>query len=484
MVIIGTGAGGATAARVLAEAGLDVVMIEEGPAPPQRGFRQDAYTAFKGLWRDLGFQVARGRTFMPILQGRAVGGTTVINGAIIHRLPEKIHAAWAADGAVDELLAFDALEKVFDQLDDELSVGPAPESVLGGNAASMRTGVERIGARGNRIRRAVADCQGAARCNQGCPTARKQSMHVTYVPRAIRAGARVYATCRAERILLRGDRAVGVEGRFRQPVGRKVGPTLRVTAKRAVIVAASAVQTPVLLQRSGIAHDLLGRRFQAHPGTSVMGRFDRPIDMWFGATQGYETTHFWEERMKFESVTVPTEIGAARLPGFGRALMAEVAGLGHVAQWGVQVRAEAKGRVRGGLFGGTDIHYDLTAEDVARYRTGIEKLVEMMFAAGAKEVYPGVHGLPERIASVDEIRPIRDLPDDPRRFHFIAAHLFGTTAMHRDPRKGVVRPDGRTHAVERLFVADSSVFPTNLGVNPQHPISAISWRIAERIAGG
>ena len=93
-----------------------------------------------------------------------------------------------------------------------------------------------------------------------------------------------------------------------------------------------------------------------------------------------------------------------------------------------------------------------------------------------------MHGLPERISSPDGLGDIDGLPDDPRLFHCIAAHLFGTTVMGRDPRNSVVRPDGALHGLEGLYVTDSGVFPTNLGVNPQHSICAVSWLIAEHVA--
>jgi len=110
-VIVGTGAGGATAARVLAEAGLDLILIEEGPKVTTSELRSDMYTAFKRFWRDMGFQVAEGRAFTPVLQGRCIGGTTVINGAIMHRMPEAIHAAWHDDYGVSDVLSYAALSR-------------------------------------------------------------------------------------------------------------------------------------------------------------------------------------------------------------------------------------------------------------------------------------------------------------------------------------------------------------------------------------
>jgi choline dehydrogenase-like flavoprotein len=484
VVIVGTGAGGATAARVLAEAGLDLILIEEGPKVTTSELRSDMYTAFKRFWRDMGFQVAEGRAFTPVLQGRCIGGTTVINGAIMHRMPEAIHAAWRDDYGVSDVLSYEALTRVYDQLDRELHVGPAPEPVVGNNSALMRAGVEKLGLRGNLIRRNVDGCRGSAHCNQGCPTARKQSMDVSYVPRAVAAGARVYATCRADRVRVQRKRATGVEATFRDPLGRREGPKLRVHARHGVILAASAIQTPLLLQASAIGRPsrLVGQRLQTHPGSGMMGVFDKPVEAWFGATQGYETTHYWSERMKFESVGMPLEVAAARLPGLGTAAMKEMIDFGHVGIWGVQVRAEAHGSVRQAPFGGAKIAFDMTTADLERLKLGLFRVAEMMFAAGAREVMPAVHGLPDRVRSVDEMKKVLDVPADPRHFHCIAAHLFGTALMGRGASSSVVAPDGQVHDVKDLYVADSSVFPTNMGVNPQHTICAVAWLFAERLA--
>jgi choline dehydrogenase-like flavoprotein len=484
VVVVGSGAGGATAARVLTEAGLDVAIVEEGPHIPTEELRSDMYTSTKWLWRDMGFQAARGRSFTPVLQGSCVGGTTAINGAIIHRVPEEIRRLWCEEHGAGELLGEADLERVYDRLDRELSVGPAPEDVLGENSKRMRAALEVLGLRGNAIRRNVNGCRGSAHCHQGCPTARRQSMNNSYVPRSIEAGARLYASCKALRIVARRGRAAGVEGRFADRFTGRKGPRLSIAARRAVIVAASAIQTPLLLRASGIgrASGLVGRRLQAHPGTAVVGVFDDPIRMWFGATQGFESTHFWNERMKFETIALPLEFLATRVPGLGGDLVRQLASYGNLAIFGVQVRARTMGDVKPGPFGGTSIAYDIADEDVCTLKIGVKRLVQMMFAAGAREVFPGVHGLPDRIGSPDEIEPILDLPDDPRHFHCIIAHLFGTAKMGPTSATGVVGPTLESHELGGLYVLDSSVFPTNMGVNPQHTICASSWLASERIA--
>lgn len=481
VVVIGTGASGGAAARALTDAGLDVVLLEEGPWVPPAAFHRDTWGAFKQLWRDRGFQAARGRIFLPILQGMCVGGSTPINGAIVHRLPEPILDVWTKEHGAGAFVNADDLERAYDTLDALLGVAPAPEDTLGGNNRAMRRGCEALGIEHHAIRRNVRGCEGSCRCLQGCPTARKQAMNVTFVPDALRAGARLYARCRAERIEAGGGGArATVRARF---VGAG-GGRIEVRAKRAVFVGASAIQTPQLLRASriGRASRLVGERLQCHPGASVIGVFDDPIEMWFGATQGYETTHWWHERMKFETVGMPLEVLGGRLPGFGAPLLERMAGFGHLAQWGVQVRAQAHGRVRRRPWG-TDIAYDLTDDDVRVLKLGLVRATEMMFGAGARQVYPGVHGLPEVVTSVDEMHPIYDLPDTPRLFHGIASHMFGTATIGRDARSGVVGPTLECFDAPGVYVIDSSAFPTNMGVNPAHTISAMAWLAAEHVAG-
>ena len=483
VIIVGSGAAGATAARVLAEAGLEVLILEEGPPIAPAARRRDVFTGFVAHWRDAGFQVAEGRAFTPVLQGVCVGGTTEVNGAIIHRLPESIHATWVRDHGADRLFDARSLGDVFDRLDAELSVTPVGPAEQGENNRLMKVGFDALGLSSQAISRNVRDCEASSRCVQGCPGERKRSMAVTMLPRAFGHGARLYADCRVEQVVTRDGRAVGVRARW---AGGEPGPAVTFTARRAVILAASAIETPLILQRSGVGRGsgLVGRRLQSHPGTAVLAEFDTPVEMWRGATQGHESLARWHEFLKFEALALPPELGAVRLPGVGAALGERMRRYGHLAQWGVQLRAKTLGRVRKGLFG-KRITYDLLDTDVEILKSGVATLMDAAIAAGARAVYPGVFGLPERLTAA-ELPAARvtlaRLSPDPRRFHCIMAHLFGTALMGTDPARSVVSPTLQCHDLPGLYVFDSSVFPTNLGVNPQHTICAVAWRAAEALA--
>jgi len=273
---------------------------------------------------------------------------------------------------------------------------------------------------------------------------------------------------------LRGGRAVGVRGT------RNESDTFEVRARRGVIVACGALHTPVLLRRAGLRGPV-GERFQMHPGCAVVGRFSERVHMGFGATQGYEVP-MRAQGFKLESLSLPPEMLAARIPGAGPEWQERVAELDHYAQWAVQVRMRAHGRVRTSFTGRPLATYEPLPADIAKAQAGVALMCRMFFAAGATEVYPGVGGLPEVLTDLREVEQLEQATLGPRNFHLIGSHLFGTATAGADGSTSVVGPDLQAHSVPGLFVMDASVFPTNLGVNPQHSIMAVVWRAAERLA--
>jgi choline dehydrogenase-like flavoprotein len=481
-VIVGTGAGGATAARVLADAGHDVVMIEEGAflKPDDRAL--GLADAFAQSARDMGTLATSSRVPMPLLQGRCVGGSTAINSGIVWRLPDNVRAELANRYQLSWLLEPNALDRIYSQLELDLEVAEVSEDVRGNNAALMERGAEALQLPGRPMRRNAKRCKGRARCLQGCPEGARQSMDVSYVPRAQSRGARLHTGMRAERITFDGTRARAVVGRVLDQAGETLQRFV-VAARRAVIVAAGAVWSPVLLRNSGIKRGV-GDGFQAHPGVAVVGAFREQVGMGFGATQAYEVP-LPRERMKLESITLPPELLAARIPGAGEAWQARLRHLDRFAQWCAIIRMEARGTVRAGLpFGGpVRVRYEPTRQDMKRVRNGVALIVQMMFAAGAEEVYPGVAGVPEILTRADQAEQILDERLGRGAFHLMASHHFATAAAGADHKRAVVDEDLRCHDAQGLYVMDASVLPENLGVNPQHTIMAAVFRAAERLAG-
>ncbi len=474
-VVVGSGAGGATAALVLSEAGREVVVLEEGPEVKDEDRGLGSNEVFMRLFRDRGTQVAMGRSVIPILQGRCVGGTTVVNGAIVWRLPEDAYErSFGAIGARDAIRLAD-LDARMDRVERDLSVAAASDHLLGGNGGLMKLGGAKLGWEGHPIRRNVVDCQGSGRCMEACPTKRKQSMEVTYLPRAAKLGARILADHEVSTIEASGGRAVGVTGR------RSDGSAFRIAARKGVVLAASAVQSPCILRRSGLGpREHVGSHFRVHPGTAVAGVYRDPVRLWEGATQSYEIDEFRHDGFKMEVVGLPVELAGVRLPGLGPAFQRSMSDYPNMAVWGVQVRAEAEGTVTP-AHRSSHIVYTPTPADMAVFRKGVRRLSEMHFAAGAVRVYPGVHGGPDVLTSPDELGQLDELSLDPRDWSIISSHVFSTCRMGVDERAGACGFDGSVHGVRGLWVLDASLIPTNLGVNPQHSIMALSMLLSERL---
>ncbi len=476
-VIVGTGAGGATAARVLDEAGFSLALVEEGPYLRPGDRPRELLDAMAMGVRSMATLATDETVPMPLLQGKCVGGSTAINSGIIWRMPEDVRAVWRRAFGL-ETLVDGRLDAAMDRIEAELGVGPTGSRIAGKNNLLMAKGAEALGLPGRPMDRNSRGCEGNARCLQGCPIGARQSMEVSYVPRVLANGARLHTGCHVERVLFEGARAVGVRG-VRSGAGER--RPFAVRARRGVIVAASAIFSPLVLRASGVRHPLLGERFQLHPGAALIGRFDDEVAMGFGASQGYEVP-MRERGFKLEALSLPPEMLAARLPGVGSRWQARLGELGHYAQWSVVVRMEAKGSVRRGLFGGPSVRFTPTRDDLAKVRDALATVGEMMFAAGATEIHPGVGSMPDVVTSLDDY--LRLLPSTLARqdVHLIASHLFGTVCAARDPALGVLDPSLAVRGREGLYVMDASVFPTNLGVNPQHSIMGVVWAAAEALA--
>ncbi len=478
-IVVGTGAGGATAARVLSEAGLDVVMVEEGAYLRPEDRPRELVDAMALAVRGMATLSTDSTVPIPLLQGRCVGGSTAINSGIVWRTPDDVRDEWRREHGLGALVG-DALDDAFARIEDEIFVGPTDDAIAGGNSTLMQRGAEALGLPGRVMHRNVTGCRGSQRCLQGCPNGARQSMEVSYVPRAMSHGARLHTRAKVERVIFEGARAVGVRGRRTDESGRATTP-FEIRARRGVIVSTSALWSSVLLRRSGVRHRMLGEGFAAHPGAAVVARFDEPVYMGFGASQGYEVP-MRERGFKLEALGLPPDMLAARLPGAGAEWQSRVAELGHYAQWGGLVRMEARGRVRAGLFDGISVRYEPTARDLEVVREALVCVARMMFAAGAVEVFPGIAGFPEIIRSEAELRQLESRPLRRADVHLVASHLFGSVCASGSPERGVVDERLAVRGREGLYVMDASVFPTNLGVNPQHSIMALTWCASERLA--
>jgi choline dehydrogenase-like flavoprotein len=476
VVIVGSGAGGATMAAELAEAGVDVVVIEEGGYHPTESFSADSMRALRTLYRDGGGGMAVGRPSVLFAEGRCVGGSTVVNGGMSWRTPAQVLERWSAAGVL--ALGEQEMEPFFAKAEARHSAGPQDPETIGRDSELMRAGAAAQGWAVVPNLRAQLHCAGTNNCTSGCPTGAKRSMLVTSVPRALALGARLYADCRVDRVTRGGAGATGLTGHFVRPGGRR-GPKLTVRARR-VVVAAGAVQTPALLARSGVRSGPLGRNLSLHPNTTVVAFFDAEVTGWHGVHQAFQVREFMSEGLVLTAQNLPPPMLAGIVPAYGRELGELMADYNRIVTAGPLVTDTGTGRVRNIPGLGTQVFYRLTDADAARLIRGVELTGQALFAAGARRMLLPFDGAPE-VRSPEQLRALLARPVPKAAMQVYSIHLMGTARMSEDPRRGVTDSFGAVHGVPGLFVADASLFPGPLGINPMETVVALAMRNARRL---
>jgi choline dehydrogenase-like flavoprotein len=473
VVVVGSGAGGAAAARVLAESGLSVIVVEEGDYHDATSYSSDPFRALATLYRDVGLTVCEGRPAIPLPIGRCVGGTTVINSGTCFRTPDDVLVHWRDELGIG--WATD-LDPEFESLERDLEIRPVDPATAGRNAALCRAGAEAIGASNGPISRNAGSVVCCGTCPSGCALDAKQATHISELPRAVASGCRIRAGVRVVRVIVERGRAAGVVARASD--GRRYE-----ARARAVVLAAGAIGTPALLlaQQIGNSSGQVGRNLNVHPACWVGARFEQEVRGWDGIMQSWYVDEWNDRGLFLEATFTPLAFGAHWLPGAGPALVERIEQYDRLAVIGVHLsERSSRGRVR--LKGGRPrIGYRLSDQDAMAIRYGIARAAEIHFAAGAGTVYPQLAGVPElgRNEGGDSIDRWRLKASDLRLEAF---HPMGTTRMGGDPRATVVSPTGETHDVPGLYIADASIFPTSLRVNPMITIMACARRIARGLA--
>ncbi len=495
LCVIGSGAGGAVVAALAAQSGRRVVLLEEGRYFHSSALSHREHVMSASLYKESGLQstVDLGMT---ILQGRALGGTTVINNHICFRLNDPLLtpglpdtlAQWRNELQVEIDRA--RLDESFDRVVEAIQARPIHDEIIGANGTVLLDGWNRLRGQGggnpkfasgrftkNYNQTPGQRCGGCGYCNFGCPYQRKLSMLETYVTAAHEAGARILTECKAERILREGARATGVEGRLGD------GRSVRIKADQ-VVVAAGAIGSTVLLLRSGFRSRPVGRRFSFNAATPLFAHFPEPIDAYDGIQMA---SYIDAGDALLESAFNPPMTFAVSLPGWFQTHFDRMRAFRHFASAGVVIATSPTGRVKRSNFTRRTfgpVAWRMDGADFDRVRTGLSLLAQVYFAAGADYVLPAT--LHDCVMKADRFAPggrvdgpaierfIRSALTRPAMLTLNSSHPQGGNVMSADPRHGVVDAGCRVHGTENLYVCDASVFPTSVRVNPQLTIMAVA----------
>jgi len=493
VVIAGSGAGGGVTAEILAQAGLSVAIVEEGPLRGSDDFRMREREAYPQLYQESAGRQTRDKA-ITILQGRCVGGSTTVNWTSSFRTPPRTLAHWqSAHGLASCSEA--GLAPWFARMEERLSIAPWPVPPNENNDI-LRRGCEKLGIPAAAIRRNVKGCWNLGYCGMGCPTNAKQSMLVTTLPGALSRGATLVQRGRLERLVAGGSRITHAQVRGVAGPGAEPGPPLLTLRARHFVLSAGAIGSPAVLLRSGLPdpNGLVGTRTFLHPTVVSAAVMPEVVNGFAGAPQTIYSDHFLDSPpidgpagFKLEAPPLHPILAGITLPGFGEdhaRWMREFPKLQVVI---ALVRdgfhpGSPGGRVRLRDDGTPELDYPLTEFLWEAVRRAYLTMAEIQFAAGARTVM-SLHEDAGPAASWDEAKAaIGRLPMEALRARVVSAHVMGGCAMGPDPARAVVREDGRHHQVENLSVHDGSVFPTSIGANPQLSIYAIAARMAAGLA--
>jgi len=480
--VVGSGAGGAVVGKELAAAGFKVVMIEEGGYFTTKDFRvDDTIWSTCNLYRDGGATVIFGKPNILLAEGRCVGGSTTINGAMCWRTPEKVIKMWQEEKGLKELSPQD-LEPYFSSVEKAINATPIIPEARNRDSEILRLGAERLGYKCQANIRSQNKCTGANMCITGCPTNAKNSTLNTYIPSFLKHKGELFTNCRVQKVRTKNGRAIGIDGVFVDPVTKEKKHKFTVHSK-VVVVCGGAIQTPALLKKSRIydKKKLLGRNLLVHPNMKVLGVFDEEVKAWQGVNQGYQITEFYDEGILMGVNFTSPGVLALAMPLEGNQLLKTLKEEFHSLIMGAAlIEDTGSGTVYTGPFDTVLPTYNLNTHDFKQCIRGAALLAEVFFAAGAKKCYLPISGMHE-IKSVDEVPKILELKLKPRDLELLTVHVMGTAQMGGDPASSVLNAYGEFHNVKGLFVADASVFPSAIGVNPQITIMALAARTAVHI---
>jgi len=493
VAIVGTGAGGGMAAEVLSQAGLRVVLIEEGALRSARDFHMLEREAYPDLYQESAARKTADKG-ITILQGRTVGGSTTVNWATSLRTPAQTLAYWRDRFGLRDYTEAQ-LAPWFERVESRLHITPWSEPPNENNAI-LRRGAAALGIQTSVIPRNVKGCQNLGYCGMGCPTNAKQSMLVTTIPQALRRGAVLVSRARAERLIFRNGRAHELIVRALLPDGITPGPHNVTVRARHFVLSAGAIGTPALLLRSGAAdpYRSIGRRTFLHPTAVSTAIFRDPVRADSGAPQSVYSDHFVDGvpfngpiGYKLEVPPMHPVLMATALVGFGAEHAAFMARASHAQAVIALMRdgfheQSAGGTVRLKSDGTPLLDYPISSYVWEGLRRSLVTMAQIQFAAGALSVLP-LHESARPFTTFAEARAaIAALPMEIVRMRVMSAHVMGGCSMGEDEKTSVTDGRGGLRNVENVSVFDGSVFPTSLAANPQLSIYAMTARNAVALA--
>ncbi len=467
--VAGSGAGGAVAAYELAKKGLRVIVVEKGKRFP---VYKNSMNPLKFVTQNLysnSMTPVMGNGIITTVLATGWGGTTEINSAIMKNAPDYILDRWfSLELKVGAKYRKDFLD-AYEEIEEKLNLNRVKEIRLGKNNEIIKEGLEKLNWESSILPRAVGDCKASGNCLTFCPNNEKLSMSKTYLKWCNELGVE-YMDEASVLSFSEVDGIVHVKL-------KKNGEFLTLKAKK-LIITAGIFESPKILKKSKIKNNEIGKNLTMHLGVAVMGKFPYAIDSWNAQTQGWSSSQFLEKGMIIESLSMLPGLVATRLPGVGQVFKSKFNEIRNISVVTIKVSSKTKGRL---IFIGDRAipYFNISKNDLDETLFGIEKCSQVLFAAGAGTVYPGIKGFREELNSAEDLSQLLAYKIKPKDVTFMANHIFGTCSLGK-----VVDEYGKVINTKNVYVADASIIPSTMANNPQKTIMAFAKLISSKIYEG
>lgn len=472
-LIVGTGAGGSVAGALLAERGNDVIFLEEGGYYPTESYTSKISDMTSQLYRNQGVFPFIGKPTIAFAEGCCVGGGTVINGGLMWRTPPWILDEWQNHYGLKGYGQKD-LEKHFETIEKDLHVvrhGLEENGNL--DSQKLLNASEQLDWKYVMVPRAVKDCSNMNLCPTGCPSGAKQSTLETYIPRAIKNGARIFSRCRAAKIIHSGKKA-------RKIIARVMGNEskhIEISFDH-LVMAGGAVQTPHLLRRSGISN-LAGRNLHFHMNLKVVARFTDRLNAEQGTMFTVQVQEFEREGLLIMASNIKPHYVAMTLSHYGNDTINSVLENYHnLGIFVAMIRPLSTAHIISRFGDQPIVSYRFHHDDLSRIKIALRRTAKLLFQGGAIELYMPIAGI-EGVKSLYELDRKLD-GVKPENLQIITVHVMASCPMGADPSASVINPDGNLWNMKNILVTDASILPSNIGESPQETIMAFAHEIINR----
>lgn len=458
VAVIGSGPGGALTAALLAESGHQVALIERGPELQLDSCKPFSLDEMRQKYLNGGVTVAMGRSPVSYVEGACVGGGSEVNSGLYHRTPEGLVEEWVRKFQIRDLDYSDLLPH-FEMNECDLTVSYMPPFQIPKASFKLHAGATSLGWNSLEVPRWYSyDRDGSGT---------KQSMMETMIPRARAAGAVVFANADITKI----SRDESYQSRWNLH-GTRNGSQDFVVIAKTVFVCCGAISTASLLRRSGLSQKA-GRNFHLHPSVKLVAKFPDAVNDLNMGVPVHQVKEF-SPRYSFGcSISSPSYLSLAMMDVQGGQHLVDACWK-NMAIYYAMTTGGAGSISRVPFFKDPLVRYRFSSKDVKDILDAMEDLAKCLFAAGATEIFPAVKNS-RGVKSVAEMRSFRyELTPD--RLNLMSIHLFSSCPMGEDRELCVTDSYGALHGHQGIYLNDSSIIPTALGVNPQGTVMALARR--------